>query len=427
MTVDSTPATAATVAIETVFRLEFPRLVAGLARRVDDVGLAEDLAQEALADALVQWPRDGVPRNPGAWLMAVAKRRAVDRFRRDRTLAAKYEQLAPLIRDASELEGAGDDDIEDDRLRMMFVACHPVLSMAARTALTLRLVGGLSTAEIARAYLQPETTIAQRIVRAKKSVAAAGVPFEVPEGSERATRLGAVLEVIYVIFNEGYTATTGPEWTRPDLCHEALRLGRQLARLSPDEPEVHGLVALMELQASRLPARLGPSGEAVLLADQDRRRWDRLHIHLGLGALARAEELQPDLGPYALQAAIAACHCRATSVEDTDWQQIVDLYGRLAGPTPSPIIELNRAVAVSMATGPAAALELVDAIAATGTLDRYHLLHAVRGDLLAKLSRHEDAAAAFERAASLAGNDAERALSEDRARTLRLKACTTSR
>jgi RNA polymerase sigma-70 factor, ECF subfamily len=246
--------------------------------------------------------------------MAVAKRRAVDRFRRDRTLAAKYEQLAPLIRDASELEGAGDDDIEDDRLRMMFVSCHPVLSMAARTALTLRLVGGLSTAEIARAYLQPETTIAQRIVRAKKSIAAAGVPFEVPEGTERATRLGAVLEVIYVIFNEGYTATAGPEWTRPDLCHEALRLGRQLARLSPDEPEVHGLVALMELQASRLPARLGPSGEAVLLADQDRRRWDRLHIHLGLAALARAEELQPDLGPYALQAAIAACHCHAPSV-----------------------------------------------------------------------------------------------------------------
>ena len=329
---------------------------------------------------------------------------------RDRTLAAKYEQLAPLTRDASELEEPGDaDDIEDDRLRMMLVVCHPVLSMAARTALTLRLVGGLSTAEIARAYLQPESTIAQRIVRAKKTIAAAGVPFEVPEGSERATRLGAVLEAIYVIFNEGYTATAGPDWTRPDLCHEALRLGRQLARLSPDEPEVHGLVALMELQSSRLPARLGPSGEAVLLADQDRRRWDRLHIHLGLAALTRSEELQPELGPYALQAAIAACHCRATSVDATDWQQIVDLYGRLAGPTPSPIIELNRAVAVSMASGPAAGLELVDAIAATGMLDRYHLLHAVRGDLLAKLERHEDAAAAFERAASLAGNDAERA------------------
>jgi predicted RNA polymerase sigma factor len=309
-----------------------------------------------------------------------------------------------------------DDEIEDDRLRMMFVACHPVLPMASRTALTLRLVGGLSTAEVARAYLQPESTLAQRIVRAKKRIAAAAVPFEVPEGEERATRLASVLEVIYVIFNEGYTATSGPEWTRPDLCHEALRLGRQLARLSPDEAEVHGLVALMELQSSRLAARLGPSGEVVLLADQDRRRWDRLHIHLGLAALARAEEMQPDLGPYALQAAIAACHSLASSVEDTDWQQVVVLYGRLVSATGSPVIELNRAVAVSMASGPAAGLELVEALAATGALDRYHLFHSVRGDLLDKLGRDAEAAAAFTRAAALASNDAERALSEGRAR-----------
>ena len=427
MPAGSTPATAATVAIETVFRIEFPRLVAGLARRVDDVGLAEDLAQDALADALVQWPRDGVPGNPGAWLMAVAKRKAVDRFRRDHTLAAKYQQLAPLTRAASEIELDVDEaEIEDDRLRMMFVSCHPVLPMASRTALTLRLVGGLTTAEIARAYLQHESTVAQRIVRAKKTIAAAGVPFEVPHGEERAVRLGSVLEAIYVIFNEGYTATAGPDWTRPDLCHEALRVGRQLARLSPDEPEVHGLVALMELQASRLAARLGPDGEVVLLADQDRRRWDRLHIRLGLAALARAEELRPDLGPYALQAAIAACHCRATSVENTDWTQIVTLYDRLAGPRSSPVVELNRAVAVSMAAGPAAGLALVDSIGTSGALDRYHLFHSVRGDLLEKLGRAAEAEEAFALAATLARNDAERTLSENRARALRLDPCTGS-
>ncbi|HMK13264.1 MAG TPA: RNA polymerase sigma factor, partial [Acidimicrobiales bacterium] len=416
MTVGSTTAT-----IEAVFRIEFPRLVASLARRVDDVSLAEDLAQEALADAMVVWSRDGVPRNPGAWLMTVGKRKAIDRFRRDRTLAAKYRQLAPLARDAdvdAEIDAVLDgDDIEDDRLRMMFVACHPVLPIAARTALTLRLVGGLSTAEIGRAYLQAERTVAQRIVRAKKAIAAAGVPFEVPEGEERARRLGSVLEVIYVIFNEGYTATAGPQWTRPDLCHEALRLGRQLARLSPDESEVHGLVALMELQSSRLAARVGPSGEIVLLADQDRRRWDQLHVRLGLAALARAEELRPELGPYAIQAAIAACHSRASSVEATDWPQVVGLYERLAaGTPPSPIVELNRAVAVSMASGPADALKLVDDIVSSGSLDRYHLLHSVRGDLLAKLGRHDEAAVAFEHAATLATNDAERSFSASRAR-----------
>ncbi len=405
-----------TRAIETVFRIEFPRLVAGLARKVDDVGLAEDLAQDALADAMVQWPRDGVPRNPGAWLMAVAKRKAVDRFRRDRTLSAKYQQLAPLTRETALEPDIDDGEIEDDRLRMMFVACHPMLPMASRAALTLRLVGGLSTTEIARAYLQPESTVAQRIVRAKKTIAAAGVRFEVPEGEERSTRLTSVLQVIYVIFNEGYTATSGAQWTRPDLCHEALRLGRQLARLSADEAEVHGLVALMELQSSRLDARLGPSGEVVLLADQDRRRWDRLHVHLGLAALERAESLQPDPGLYTLQAAIAACHSRARSVEDTDWQQIVVLYERLVAATGSPVIELNRAVAVSMASGPAEGLRLVDALAASGTLDRYHLFHSVRGDLLERLGRDGEAADAFARAAALATNDAERTLSENRAR-----------
>ena len=416
VTVDSTPGDSTTRAIETVFRIEFPRLVAGLARRVGDVGLAEDLAQDALTDAMVQWPRDGVPRNPGAWLMAVAKRKAIDRFRRDKTLTAKYHELAPLTQKTALDPDFDAGEIDDDRLRMMFVACHPVVPMASRAALTLRLVGGLSTAEIARAYLQPESTVAQRIVRAKKTIAAAGVPFEVPEGDERATRLASVLEVIYVIFNEGHTATSGPEWTRPDLCHEALRLGRQLARLSPDEAEVHGLVALMELQSSRLAARLGSSGEVVLLADQDRRRWDQLHIHLGLAALARAEELQPERGLYTLQAAIAACHSRASSVEATDWQQIVLLYGRLVEATGSPIIELNRAVAVSMASGPEAGLQLVDALAGAGALDRYHLFHSVRGDLLEKLGRSSEAAAAFARAAELASNDAERTLSESRAR-----------
>ncbi len=410
------PPDSTTRAIETVFRIEFPRLVAGLARQVDDVGLAEDLAQDALTDAMVQWPRDGVPRNPGAWLMAVAKRKAVDRFRRDRTLSAKYQQLAPLTIETALDPDVDDGEIEDDRLRMMFVACHPMLPMASRAALTLRLVGGLSTAEIARAFLQPESTVAQRIVRAKKTIAAAGVPFEVPEGEERSTRLTSVLAVIYVIFNEGYTATSGAQWTRPDLCHEALRLGRQLARLSPDEAEVHGLVALMELQSSRLGARLGPSGEVVLLADQDRRRWDQLHIHLGLVELSRAEALQPDPGPYTLQAAIAACHSRASSVEATDWRHIVLLYERLMDATGSPVIELNRAVAISMASGPAEGLRLVDALAEAGTLDRYHLFHSVRGDLLERLGRDAEAADAFARAAALASNDAERTLSENRAR-----------
>lgn len=407
-----------TAAIEAVFHIEFGRLVAALARYVGgDLGLAEDLAQDALVDALRQWPAQGTPRNPGAWLVTVAKRKAIDRFRRDRTLQAKYAQLGAdaLPAEAADAQPDLDDPIEDDRLRLIFVACHPVVPVAARAALTLRLVGGLTTADIARAYLQPESTIAQRIVRAKKAIARARVPFAVPTGPDRAARLGSVLEVIYLIYNEGYAASAGEQWLRPDLCAEALRLGRLLAGLAPEEPEVHGLQALMEIQSSRLAARVGPSGAPVLLLDQDRHRWDRLLINRGLAALARSEKLAPGRGPYALQAAIAACHARAVRPEETDWDQIAELYRTLATLAPSPIVELNRAVAVSMASGPAAGLALVDRLVETNTLARYHLLHSVRGDLLFKLGRYEDAESEFARAGDLAENAKVRELCRGRA------------
>jgi RNA polymerase sigma factor (sigma-70 family) len=406
-----------TTAIETVFRIEFPRLVGGLVRYVNDIDLAEELAQDALVDALQQWPRDGTPRNPGAWLMTVAKRKAIDRIRRERTLDAKRVLIGPADDTAPPEEVDVDGDhIVDDRLRLLFVSCHPLLSVPSRIALSLRLLGGLTTAEIARAFLQPEPTIAQRISRAKRAIADAGVPFEVPTGSDRAERLGSVLEVVYLIFNEGYSATAGEDWVRADLCMEALRLGRLLAALVPDDPEVLGLLALMELQASRLPARLGPDGEPVLLADQDRRRWDRLLITRGLAALERAATLTDAPGPYQLQAEIAACHARAVRPPDTDWVRVVALYDLLARSMPSPVVELNRAVAVSMADGPEPALDLVDAIGQQGALDGYHLLHSVRGDLLTRLERHAEAAAAFAHAASLATNERERAMSEERAR-----------
>jgi RNA polymerase sigma factor (sigma-70 family) len=404
-----------TAAIETVFRIEFPRLVAGLARLVGDVSLAEDLAQDALVDALRQWPREGTPRNPGAWLATVGRRKAVDLFRRNRTLETKYARLGVDLETDEPFGSEPDDDhIEDDRLRLIFVACHPVLSLSARSALTLRLLGGLTTTEIARAYLQPEPTIAQRIVRAKKTIAKVQVPFEVPKAEDRATRLGSVLEVIYLIFNEGYSATAGEQWLRPELCAEALRLGRLLAALAPEEPEVHGLLSLMEIQSSRLDARLGPTGAPVLLLDQDRRRWDRLLINRGLAALARAEQLEPDRGPYTLQAAIAACHARAFRSDETDWNLVAELYNLLAARTPSPIIELNRAVAVSWASGPEDGLALVDQLRDMGVLDRYHLLHSVHGDLLDKVGRHREAEVAFAQAAALAQNARERRLSLDR-------------
>ncbi|MCU1486727.1 MAG: polymerase sigma-70 factor, subfamily [Actinomycetia bacterium] len=412
-------ATDSTAALEAVFRIEFARLVGGLTRYVGDLGLAEELAQEALVDALEQWPRDGMPRNPGAWLMTVGKRRAVDLFRRNRSLETKYAQIGRDLDTValSDIDADVPDHIEDDRLRLIFVACHPTLSVPARTALTLRLLGGLTTVEIARAYLQSEATIAQRIVRAKKTIAEARVPFEVPTGSDRAARLGSVLEVVYLIYNEGYSATAGDDWLRPELCAEALRLGRLLAALAPDEPEVHGLLGLMEIQSSRIGARVGPSGEPILLLDQDRRRWDRLLINRGLAALQRAEDLGEQRGPYTLQAAIAACHARAFRPEETDWALLADLYGVLAAATPSPIIELNRAVALSMAAGPAVGLDLVDQIRETGTLVRYHLLHSVRGDLLERLGRTAEAAVEFELAARLALNVAERDLMLDRARS----------
>jgi len=419
-------ATDSTAAIETVYRMEFPRVVAALTRMVNDIGLAEELAQDALVDALRQWPRDGTPRNPGAWLTAVGKRKAVDRFRRDRSLQAKYALLGRELEssggstlDATDGGVEGGEDIDDDRLRLIFVACHPVLPVPARMALTLRLVGGLTTTEIARAYVEPEPTIAQRIVRAKKTIAKAGVPFEIPSGADRAARLGAVLEVVYLIFNEGYSATAGDDWMRPELCGEALRLGRVLAGLAPEESEVHGLVGLMEFQSSRLGARLGQSGEPVLLLDQDRRRWDRLHIRLGEAALGRADALAPERGPYALQAAIAACHARAFRAEETNWAELVRLYEELARRTPSPIVELNRAVAVSRAHGPESGLHLVDQLVETGTLSRYHLLSSVRGDLLDQLGNHEEAAEEFERAAGMAQNNAERALLLERAEKIR--------
>ncbi|GIF37151.1 RNA polymerase sigma factor [Actinoplanes xinjiangensis] len=402
-------------AIETVWRIEAPRLIAGLTRLVRDVGVAEELAQDALVAALEQWPADGVPDNPGAWLMTTARRRAVDRIRRDTTYQRK---LAEIGRDIDEAvpDVAETDGIGDDLLRLVFVACHPVLSREARAALTLRLLGSLTTDEIARAFLVPEPTVAQRIVRAKKTLAKARVPFEVPQGAELAARLSSVLEVVYLIFNEGYSATAGDDWMRPELCAEALRLGRVLARLTPREPEVHGLVALMEIQASRAAARTGPNGEPILLADQNRARWDRLLIGRGLAALARAEALVDGRpGPYVLQALIAAGHARARRFEDTDWVRIAALYERLAETMPSPVVELNRAVALSMAYGPATGLALLDQLTAVASLQGYHLLPSVRGDLLARLGRHAEARAEFERAASLTRNERDRTLLRDRA------------
>jgi RNA polymerase sigma factor (sigma-70 family) len=420
----SGPATNATApdvrgAVEAVWRIESARLIAGLARMVRDVGLAEDLAQDALVAALEQWPEAGVPDNPGAWLMTAAKRRAIDRLRRDRMLDRKHEQLGfelqALERAVPDLETQMDDDIGDDLLRLIFTACHPVLATDARVALTLRLLGGLTTEEIARAFLVGVPTIQQRIVRAKRTLREARVPFEVPRGEERAARLESVLEVIYLIFNEGYTATAGDDWVRPALCEDALRLGRILAELAPREPEVHGLVALMEIQASRLKARLGPSGEPILLLDQNRARWDQVLIRRGLAALERAERLGAPLGPYALQGAIAACHARAKRPEATDWTRITALYDALSQVAPSPVVELNRAVAYAMAFGPAAGLEIADALLTDPSLRSYHLLPAVRADLLAKLGRFDEARAALERAAALTRNRRERALLLERA------------
>jgi RNA polymerase sigma factor (sigma-70 family) len=395
--------------------MESAKLVAGLARIVRDVGLAEELAQDALVAALEQWPESGVPDKPGAWLMAAAKHRAIDMLRRRSLAERKHEEIGRELEArqeaaVAEIETAVDDDIGDDLLRLMFTACHPVLSTEARVALTLRLLGGLTTDEIARAFLVPEPTVAQRIVRAKKALSAARVPFEVPRGEDRAARLSSVLEVVYLVFNEGYAATAGDDWLRPALCEEALRLGRVLAELVPGEPEVHGLVALMEIQASRARARTGPSGQPVLLLDQDRARWDYLLINRGLAALERAERLGGALGFYVLQAAIAACHARARTADETNWARIAVLYGALAEVAPSPVVELNRAVAVSMASGPAAGLELVDRLAAEPSLRGYHLLPSVRGDLLAKLGRTDEARVEFERAASLTRNARERDL-----------------
>ncbi|CRY37377.1 RNA polymerase sigma factor [Burkholderia pseudomallei] len=404
-------------AIDAVWRIEAARIIAHVARLVRDVGVAEELAQDALVAALEHWPSGGVPDNPGAWLMTAAKRRALDHLRQHALHARKREQIgldldalgahvAPDVADV--FEAARDDDIGDDLLRLVFTACHPVLSTDARVALTLRLLGGLTTGEIARAFLTPEPTIAQRIVRAKRTLSAAKVPFEVPRAPERAARLASVLEVIYLVFNEGYSATAGDDWMRPALTDEALRLGRVLAGLAPDESEVHGLVALMEIQASRMHARVDAQGRPVLLLDQDRSRWDPLLIRRGLAALARSEALGGTSGPYALQAALAACHARARHADDTDWEQIVALYDALAQVAPSPVVELNRAVAVGMAFGPAAGLEIVDALAADPALARYHWLPSVRGDLLAKLGRRAEAQAEFQRAADMTLNARER-------------------
>jgi RNA polymerase sigma-70 factor (ECF subfamily) len=406
--------------IDAVWRIESPRLIAGLARIVRDVGLAEDLAQDALVTALEQWPQSGVPDNPGAWLMAAAKNRAIDRLRRNQLLERKHEELGRevAVREMTvpDLTAGLDDDVGDDLLRLVFIACHPVLSTEARVALTLRLLGGLTTEEIARAFLVPEPTIAQRIVRAKRTLAEKHVPFEVPRRAELAERLSSVLEVIYLIFNEGYAATAGDDWLRPGLCEDALRLGRILAELAPTEPEVHGLVALMEIQSSRSRARVGPSGEPVLLLDQNRAQWDQLLIRRGLAALERADKLGTERGPYAVQGAIAACHARARIPEETDWARIVELYDQLAQLIPSPVIELNRAVAVGMAFGPQAGLELVDTLTAEPALANYHLLPSVRGDLLKKLGRLDEARSEFERAATLTRNAPERELLLERAR-----------
>ena len=408
-------------AIDAVWRIESARIIAGLARIVRDVGLAEELAQDALVAALQQWPESGIPDNPGAWLMATAKHRAIDTFRRNKRLERKHEELGRELQAQQEMAvldfyAALDDDIGDDLLRLVFTSCHPVLSTEARVALTLRLLGGLTTEEIARAFLVPEPTIAQRIVRAKRTLAEAHVPFEVPRGGELAARLSSVLEVIYLVFNEGYSATSGGDWMRPALCEDALRLARILAELASQEPEVHGLVALMEIQMSRSRARVSSSGEPILLLDQNRAHWDQLLIRRGFAALHRAEKLGGMRGPYALQAAIAACHARALSPEETDWARIVALYEALAQLAPSPVVELNRAVAVAMAFGPAAGLELVDALTAEPSLRGYHLLPSVRGDLLKKLSRFDEARAEFERAAALTRNARERELLLDRAR-----------
>jgi len=409
-------------AIEAVWRIESAKVIASLTRLTGDVGLAEDLAQDALVAALEQWPESGVPNNPGAWLMAAAKRRGIDQLRRRTLLDRKHEQLGHELESQQEqavtaLDESLDDNVGDDLLRLVFMSCHPLLSTEAQTALTLRLLGGLTTEEIARAFLTSESTIQQRIVRAKRALADAGVPFEVPRGTELTARLSSVLAVIYLIFNEGYAATAGDDWVRPGLCDEALRLGRILAELMPNEAEVHGLVALMEVQASRLRARVGPSGEPVLLLDQDRGRWDRLLIGRGLAALDRAESLGETRGPYTIQAAIAACHARARTADATDWLRIAELYEELARLTPSPIVELNRAVAVSMAVGPAAGLAIVDSLTTEPSLRAYHLLPSVRGDLLAKLGRNDEARAEFERAAALTRNVRERALLLERAAT----------
>jgi RNA polymerase sigma-70 factor, ECF subfamily len=406
-------------AIDAVWRIESPRIIASLARMVRDIGLAEELAQDALVAALEQWPREGVPRNPGAWLTATAKHRAIDRLRRRKLLERKHEELGHEVsaRELAvpDLDTALDDDVGDDLLRLIFTACHPVLSTEARVALTLRLLGGLTTDEIARAFLVPEPTIAQRIVRAKKTLTKAKVPFETPRGLDRAARLSSVLEVIYLVFNEGYSATAGDDWLRPALCEDALRLGRVLAGLASHEPEVHGLVALMEIQASRARARVGPGGEPILLLEQNRALWDRLLIRRGLAALEEAERLDGANGHYVLQAAIAACHARALTADATDWERIASLYERLAVRSPSPIVELNRAVAVSMARGPQAGLDLVDALRSEPALERYHLLPSVRGDLLFKLARRAEARVEFELAASLTRNARERALLLERA------------
>ena len=402
-------------AIDAIWRIESARLIARLTRMVGDVGIAEDVAQDALVAALETWPESGVPDNPGAWLMATAKHRAIDHLRRAKRLERKHEELGLEIEERQEravqdLDVAIDDPVGDDLLRLVFIACHPVLSTEARVALTLRLLGGLTTEEIARAFLVPVPTIAQRIVRAKRSLTAARVPFEVPRGEELAARLSSVLAVIYLVFNEGYSATAGDAWVRPELCEDAMRLGRMLAELMPGEAEVHGLVAMMEIQSSRLRARVGPSGEPVLLLDQDRSRWDKLLIGRGLAALARAEQLGGPHGPYALQGAIAACHARARTPEETDWTRLTALYDALAQLTPSPVVEVNRAVAYAFAFGPAAGLEIVDAVAAEPALQEYHLLPSVRGDLLARLGRFGEARVEFERAAALTRNTREREL-----------------
>jgi RNA polymerase sigma factor (sigma-70 family) len=407
-------------AIDAVWRIESPRLIAGLVRIVRDVGLAEELAQDALVAALEQWPESGVPDNPGAWLMATAKHRAIDLLRRRTVLERKHEELGRELEARQEmavpdLDATVADAVGDDLLRLVFITCHPVLSTEARVALTLRLLGGLTTEEIARAFLVPEPTVAQRIVRAKRTLAEARVPFEVPREEELTARLSSVLEVVYLVFNEGYSATAGDDWIRPALCEDALRLGRILAELVPQEPEVHGLVALMEIQASRSGARVGPFGEPILLLDQDRGRWDHILIRRGLAALQRAEKLGGAHGPYALQAAIAACHARARTPEQTDWEGIAALYDALAQLTPSPVVELNRAVALAMAFGPSAGLELVDALTSEPSLKGYHLLPSVRGHLLAKLGRFDEAHVEFERAASLTRNAPERELLLERA------------